>query len=65
MVLMGMGKDDPMKFFLSLQQIAHIRNNYVNSQEVCPREHQATIDGDDRIAILHEHHVISKLPQPA
>jgi hypothetical protein len=65
MILMSMRENYGLEFVAVLQQIAHVRNDQVNAQQVCAGKHQAAVNGDGGIAIFDEHHIEAKLAQSA
>jgi hypothetical protein len=62
-IFVGMSEYDRFELVFLFQQIAHVGNYKVDAQELRAGEHQAAIDGDDRIAVFHEHHVQAEFTQ--
>ena len=63
MILVGMGENDPGYPALVLSEIIHIRDDVIYPQHVGLGKHEAGIDDENSIAVLHCHHVQADFTQ--
>src|SRR3990170_2910414 len=57
MVLMPVGKDYPLYFFLVVENVGKIGNDKINTKHILFREHKSCINDDDVIAVFKDCHV--------
>ena len=63
MVFMSMGNKNAVNALLFVREIAGIGDNKIDSKHFIIGEHQPTINNDDIVAVLNDHHVLSDFSQ--
>ena len=61
MVFVRVSEYDRFEFVSSLEQIAHIGNDQIDTQKIGARKHEAAIDSDGGVAVFDQHHVEAEL----
>ena len=65
MVLVAVREEDRAKALLALKYVAYLRDHEIDPQHLLFGEHEAGVHGDDRVAVLEQHHVLADLAETA
>jgi hypothetical protein len=64
-VLVTVRQEDRPESLGTFQQVGYVGDHEIDPQHLFLREHEAGVHGDDRVAVLHQEHVLADLAETA